>query len=189
MRVQLHLRLTWLIISVVPCRRSRQPARRTRRRTATLRLVEFIFQVLLCNKCSIAVTYSTMTIWFIKYLLLLISYKLKTILISVRKQIFVCVLQEKGGVFSGMFKKPPKLSEAPQLEEVNHFTPHVFTSVSVRERLSVCLHGLNLSDIVFKPSPDAALIFRYLWYLLQIILLKKERKPIMHHWTSLLCNI
>lgn len=30
--------------------------------------------------------------------------------------------QEKGSVFSGIFKKSPKLSEAPRLEEVKHFT-------------------------------------------------------------------
>lgn len=28
------------------------------------------------------------------------------------------IYQEKGGIFSGRFKKAPKLSEAPQLEEV-----------------------------------------------------------------------
>lgn len=31
------------------------------------------------------------------------------------------VYQEKGGVFSGMFKKSPKMSEGPRLEEVMFF--------------------------------------------------------------------
>lgn len=29
-----------------------------------------------------------------------------------------CLFQEKGGIFGGMFKKPPKLSEAAKTDEV-----------------------------------------------------------------------
>lgn len=31
-----------------------------------------------------------------------------------------CLFQEKGGIFGGIFKKPPKLSEAANTDEVMH---------------------------------------------------------------------
>lgn len=41
--------------------------------------------------------------------------------------------QEKGSVFSGMFKKSPKLSEAPRLEEVKHLHAWLLQSNSKNE--------------------------------------------------------
>ena len=45
---------------------------------------------------------------------------LKTVLNNLRREhsLFNCMFQEKGGIFSGIFKKTPKSAEAAQPEEV-----------------------------------------------------------------------
>lgn len=56
--------------------------------------------------------------------------------------LFVFMFQEKGGgsVFSGMFKKSPKLSEAPRLKEVKLYIPNVCKSNQCAVKCSLLLY-------------------------------------------------